>query len=149
MRVGGGAGGPSCPLCCPSLACSVPAAWESSGHVRQLGKGCGPWECSLAGQEWLLGLGVPCQLGSHMLQVFGSPLLIGVPGHLVEHVWLEPLIFHYLEARESLQRSQGPVKIMAVMAPACSISLGCGGELGATLPGCLLCRLASTPQAGV
>lgn len=142
-------GVPAAPCAAPAwrVLCQQPG--KAAATCGSLAKDVVPGECSLAGQEWLLGLGVPCQLGSHMLQVFGSPLLIGVPGHLVEHVWLEPLIFHYLEARESLQRSQGPVKITAVMAPACSISLGCGGELGTTLPGCLLCRLASTPQAGV
>lgn len=60
-------------------------------------------ERSSAGHRWLLGLGALCQLGSHMLQVIGSPLLHGVPGHLTEHVWLECLILDYLEARESLR----------------------------------------------
>lgn len=35
-----------------------------------------------------------------MLQVFGSPLLCGVPRRLTEHIWLERLILGYLEARE-------------------------------------------------
>lgn len=70
------------------------AAAMSGGLARDVV----PGERSSAGHQWLLGLGGLCQLGSHILQVFSSPLLCGVPGH----VWLEHLILDYLEAGESL-----------------------------------------------
>lgn len=90
----------------PEGVLGVPAACRTALALRapsqQPGKAaatCGglarnavPGECSLAGYWWLLGLGGPCQLGSHMLQVFSSPLLHGIPGCLTEHVWLERLI---------------------------------------------------------
>lgn len=79
-----------------------------------------PGERSSAGHQWLLGLGGLCQLGSHILQVFSSPLLRGVPGH----VWLERLILDYLEARESLRGGQGPVRIGAALLPAGTAGLG-------------------------
>lgn len=67
-------------------------AWQgmrSLGSAPRLGTG-GFWD------------GGPCQLGSHVLWVFGSSLLRGVCLCLPEHVWRERLILDYLEARESL-----------------------------------------------
>lgn len=90
---GGGAGG-------PSPAHSLPAAWESSGRTWWLGKRCGPLGVLLGSALVAFGMGGLCQLGSHVLRVFGSSLLCGVPLHLREHVWLERLDYH--EARESL-----------------------------------------------
>lgn len=52
-------------------------------------------------------LGRLSQPGSHMLQVFGSPVLRAVPVCLTGHGWLEPLILDYLQARESLCRAKG------------------------------------------
>lgn len=71
-----------CVLPASSLGMPRPhvAAWQGLGSPRSA----------------LLGPGRPSQLGSHMLQVFGSPLLRGVPVCLTRHGWLERLILDYL-----------------------------------------------------
>lgn len=117
-------GVPAARRAAPALRAPHQQRGKAAATRGDLARDVVPGERSLAGLWWLLGLGGLCQLGSHMLQVFGSPLLRGVPGHLTEHVWLERLILDYLEARKSLHGGRGPVRIRAVPVQAGTAGLG-------------------------